>query len=55
MKGEIMSDMEKETTVTLTVRVPGEVAVRLSEKALQERRKPGPMAALLIEDSLKDS
>ncbi len=47
-----MNDVDKETTVTLTVRVPGEVAMKLSEKAIEERRKPGPMAAILIEDSL---
>lgn len=47
-----MSD--RETTVTYSVRVPGDVAVKLNEKAIEERRKPGPMAAILIEDSLKN-
>ena len=44
----------KHEIVTMTLRLPRPVWERLKAMADREKRKPGPMAAIIVEDVVKN-
>ena len=47
--------MKKKTEIVpMTLRLPHPVWQRLKEMADREKRKPGPMAAIIVEDAVKN-